>query len=462
MTQPRSHRTHRAQSALLVTFAWGLFSACGTVLLLKPDGGAKQDGGTKTDAGVDAGMPRPDGGLPVALACETLNWRRCEYLSRCGLIGSDAASVNRCLTAMNATWCGPTTWLPRVSPLVNTLRYDAARAQVCADSFPTRACGEWETLPDSCTSFLLPNAGQTQSCYDGYQECLEGVCRGAACPRTCQPKGVTTDVCRVDSDCRSGLFCRPSTTTPGIGACTAFAVAEEACDSNTRCSENLWCVMNVCRRLPQAGDACLLNRCDDYAWCMSDADGGVCAPRKNRGAACSPGQCLPDLVCGSMTGVCEPVQLTQPGSPCTAQQRCPAGTVCVGLTANTPGLCQMPVGLGGGCVTSDDCRADLACLQGDGGLECGPRRAPGDECSTPRDCQAWNTCLARRCVQMPMLGEACGATRECRTGTCLLVPDSDAGYLCAPLLGPGTTCQSNAQCESGRCESGMCLASCTP
>lgn len=449
------------QGPVVAAFLAGLVVSCGAVKLTGvPDGGNGDGGQTQPDGGSDAGLPQPDGGLPLEGACDVLNRERCAYYARCGLIGDSGGERQRCLELLDATWCGPSTWPARVVAPVSTLKYDARLAQDCADAYATRSCAEYQSTPDSCANFLKPAANLRQPCYDGFQECVEGVCRGAACPRTCQPRGVAGEVCRQDSDCVARLFCRKSTTTPGVGTCAAYAGIDEACDTDTRCLEGLWCFMSQCRQLPMAGQACLYGRCDDLSYCDLSLDGGTCAPGKNRGAGCLPGQCLPDLVCGALTQVCEPRVLEQAGVPCTWEQRCPAATVCVGWTQGAPGTCEAPHVEGEACTRHDDCVANLACLPADGGKVCGPRLEKGASCDDARACGLQATCAMGHCVELREPGQACDEACACLWGPC--VDAGSSGLKCAGPLGPGGACATGDDCASGRCEQGECIAPCTP
>lgn len=445
---------------LALAFVGALVVSCNTVSLTRPDAGTPDGGEMPGDGGSDAGLPPGDAGLEVDSACAVLNQKRCEYLQRCGLIGSTADDAERCQKQLEATWCGPGTWPARVAQGVATLKYDGHLAQDCADALATRSCAEWEGLPGSCSNFLKPAANLRQACYGDYRECTEGVCRGAACPRSCLPRGVTGEVCRQDEDCVARLFCRPSIITPGLGTCTAWAGLGEPCDTDTRCLEGLWCHLNQCRQLPPAGVACFYGRCDEEAWCDVALDGGTCLPRKGLGAGCLPGQCLPDLVCGARSGVCEPTVLDQVGVPCTPEQTCPPGTVCAEWTASAPGTCEGPHGEGEACVRHGDCKAHLACLPGDGGAVCGKRLDDGQPCADARACQVHSTCAGGECRELREPGQSCEQTKACLWGPC--VDAGTAGLKCAAPLGPGAACITGADCASGHCEQGACLTSCTP
>lgn len=428
----------------------------------RPDGGGREDGGADAgrDAGYDAGTA--DAGLPVGQACTLLNARRCEYLRQCGLIGADDPSRRDCLAWLLATWCGPSLWPARVNPLINTLRYDGVQALACAESFPGRACAEYESLPVACSRFLAPNAYTREACYDGYQECTEGVCRGAACPRSCQPRGAAGEVCRLSGDCRAGLYCKVTNTAAGIGLCTALGVDGSACDSAQPCGPNLTCISGLCRFPPTEGSPCPALVCDSTAWCLATADGGVCAGRRNQGVGCSDDvQCLDELLCDSLRLTCEPRVLAQPGSPCGQRQECPFGNVCVGATATNLGSCAAPLSQGLACGGSSECLPHLACTSAsDGGRVCGARLQAGAPCAFDRDCQVLSRCRQGACVELPATGESCDQAQECLWGPCAAQPD--AGLMCVERYGPGAVCQLDADCASQKCVSGRCLASCAP
>lgn len=428
-----------------------------------PDGGPTADAGGSDagrDGGVDAGTA--DGGLALAQACTVLNARRCEALRRCGLIGPEDSATRACLAWLGATWCGPSRWPSRTNPLVNTLRYDAVLAQACADALAQGACADLAELPAACTRFLLPNAYSRQACYDGYQECTEGVCRGAACPRSCQPRGLAGEVCRVDGDCRTGLFCRISNTAAGIGLCTAYGQSGATCDVQAPCLTGLACVGGTCILPPSAGQPCPALVCEDTAWCTTTPDGGFCAGKRNAGAPCTDDvQCLAGLLCDPLRALCEPLLLTQVQEPCSLRQACPAGTACLGATTAQLGACGAPRAEGEPCQASRECLAHLACIEAsDAGRVCGSRARNGSLCSDDRDCLVLSRCVQGVCVALPQTGEGCAAQGTCLWGPCLA--QGDGGSTCVDPLGPGAACRTHQDCASEQCSAGRCLATCAP
>ncbi len=437
-----------------------LLASCVVLPPIAPDSGHPD---ASTDAGpIDGGAGgggQSDGGLPLKSACTVLNARRCEYLQRCGLIST--AAVRDCLAWQQATSCGPSKWQARVEAPISTLRYDAQLAQICAETWATRKCSDYATEPGACGSrFLLPNA--YLACYDGYKECASGVCRGAACPRSCQPLGAAGDVCRDNPDCKSGLYCRVTTLATGSGLCTAYGQVTHVCDVDQPCASGLLCSAGKCVQPPAANQACLGGSCDESAWCLSGSDGGQCKPRMGLGAGCTDDvQCLSTLLCEVLTGQCVPRMLTTAGAVCGLRQICPQGTVCLRATATALGECQSPLDGGSACMSSNDCQGHLACIGLDGGLAlgCGPRQPDGMRCTENRDCQLLSICRQQTCVRLPTTSDSCTQAQSCLFGPCVA---TDAGATCTEPFGPGVLCTRDSDCSSSRCVTGKCLPSCTP
>jgi hypothetical protein len=415
-------------------------------------------GGTGGGVGTGGGFVG-DAGLPEKMACTTLNAKRCDFYARCGLIDSTDSARRDCLAYLQATWCGPAKWPSQVE--AGTLTYNALTAQTCADSFDTRACNDYSALPAACDAITSPNAGNGQACYDGYDECSDGVCRGAACPRTCQPRGDVGEVCQVDTDCKTSLYCRLSTQATGSGTCQNFGMVMDLCSSVEPCGIGLRCVASHCIQLPTLGDPCPNSLCDDTSFCQVTLDGGICAPRVGQGEACTDDlRCLPDFLCQQM--VCVPRVIAMTGTECSDRQTCPAGTVCVGASTMQLGHCLSPLQQDQPCVSSDDCETQLACRSADGGLElsCGPRIANGGSCTVNRDCELYSICVTGLCTRLPYTGQDCTVTQQCLFGPC--VNTGDAGWVCNDRFGPGVQCSRDEDCASMRCLAGSCLPTCAP
>ncbi|MBL8952203.1 MAG: hypothetical protein JNK82_15580 [Myxococcaceae bacterium] len=437
-----------------------LVAACGGTFA--PPGGSGGGGGR---AGGSAGGSGTAGGtattgLPLASACSVLNTSRCEYLARCGLIDDSMSALRDCQAWLLSTWCGPTKWPARVE--ASTLLYDARLGQSCAEAWPTRSCEEWESQPLPCTRMLSPNASPLQACYDGYSECTENrVCRGAACPRSCQPLGVVGDSCLLDSDCTSLLYCKRAVAVTGAGTCTNLGVASSVCGPDEPCAPGFTCVAGRCLVPPTVGSPCASGGvCDATAWCEFNADGGTCAMRQGAAARCTDDvQCASGYLC--QLGRCEPKVVAVKNAMCSDRQTCPATTTCVGAAPPALGECKPPLKVGDECIASDDCERHLACASVDGGfrLTCGERQAPSGSCSVDRDCQLLSRCVGGVCLRLPMLNEVCTDVKACLVGPCV----SDGGTsVCVEKFVAGARCSADSDCASGRCVGAICLTGCAP
>jgi hypothetical protein len=437
------------------------FSACGTFPIHSVPDASIFDAGTlmpPRDGGVIA---LTDAGLPKELACSVLIEKRCEYLLRCKLIPTEG--VADCRSALEKNWCGPATWPSRLSAVPPTLRYDGIRALACAQAFESLSCEEFIEEPLSCKNFLLPNVGLGQSCFDGYNECIEGVCRGAVCPKTCQPRGQQNEICSQSKDCLASLYCRTSSTSVGVGRCSAYISENAVCDEFALCADGLSCVRNSCVKLPTSSLPCFSGLCDPTAQCSASADGGlICSPKAGADAGCRSSQdCLPSLTC-TING-CQPLQLATTGSLCVEGQRCPVGNTCIRTVVAAQGVCAPFLALGESCENSNECLDQLSCQVIDAGTRvCAPRSAAQAPCTTARDCQLAHTCLGGFCQALPALGQACNATKQCRSGNCVRNTITDAGLVCEALFGAGKDCQLDAECASKRCVQNRCLAACVP
>jgi|CXWL01.1.fsa_nt_gi hypothetical protein len=448
-------------------FTCALFAACA--------GGPRieeTDAGIVVDAGFDAGPMQLDAGpldaglpfLPLGSACSVLNARRCEYWTRCGLLDGSEDATRACLAYLNSTWCGPTRWTPRVQASPATLQYDGIKGQQCADALATQACDLWLQEPTPCTAgqMLKPNVVLGQGCYGGgYNECAEGVCKGATCPRSCEVVGTSGDICNRHSDCRSGLYCL--FTANGVGQCKSFGAMTQPCDVDRPCADSLTCINGQCVPLPLPGNPCLTGLCDSFSYCVANVDGGTCLNKKAANAMCTDdSQCGSELLCDELSQTCQPTRVEMLGGSCTLQQTCKVGPACVGASTNMAGICRAPLGSGESCLASSECKSELACANLDGGTQkhCGLRVPHNGSCATARDCQALSTCHQGLCVALPLPGNSCSEVRACLWGPCVAV--ADGGAACAQHLGPGMSCSQDSDCSSERCFKGQCLAGCAP
>lgn len=446
-------KPHLPKLAVVFACSAALAACFAPSVRTEPPDRPRFDGGSIRDAGYDL-----DAGIPPLEACALLNTARCDGLARCGLIAADEAAHQDCLRTFEATWCGPTTWPSHVS--AGALRLDSARALACVTALEIQVCSSWPAMPDPCTRFLLPRVSLGQPCFDGFDECLDGVCRGNACPRTCQPRATEGEVCNSDAECRAGLSCRtPPLSTTSV--CSAPSNVGGVCFADTDCATGLGCSEQLCKVLPSAGSKCLDNRCIDLAYCEVDSTGGVCATRKPEGATCTGAQCANMLVCDPKSGTCVP-QLAAMHERCTPAQQCPAGATCTQIDPDGVGTCAEPATEGETCLTESDCEKHLGCVSSDGGSTCERRADAGAGCVSSQQCHVSAECSNASCSELPLPGESCAATRSCRWGLCRDVAGTDGGAVCGALLSPGATCRNDSECISGSCKEARCLARCVP
>ncbi len=457
-----------------VALAAMLALGCSSAPLSPGDSGPEADAGVVGGGGQSDGGARTDGGgLPLESACDVLNASRCEYLQRCGLIAEGDDALEDCEAYLRVTRCGPTRWPARVQ--AGTLQYHPANAAKCADAWLTQECRAFETEPRVCEDLTSPAASLGGRCYGGLRgECVEGVCTGGTCPRSCRARGDVGELCEETNDCKTWLYCRTSSPGSALGVCTAFGIDGAECDEHQPCAKGYVCGgFSRCEPAANVGEACTEGTCTEDAWCAVTTNGtGTCQPRAQEGDACTESaQCRPDLLCRPETGTCEPRTGVAEGEPCSREQTCAGGLECVG-TAGDP-LSDRPLGLGvceagrlihAPCTSSWDCETPMACAMtedGDGGVtgECGPRLKDGAACVETRDCSVLSACLAGQCVRLPQPGDSCG-DGVCLYGACETA--DDAGLVCKGPGGPNAMCSENDDCASLRCVSGRCLAACTP
>ncbi len=385
------------------------------------DGGSIGEGDGSPDAGAG-------GGLPLELACLTLNGQRCDYLQRCGLIAPGEASHGDCMDLLGATACGPTLWPARVKK--GTLSYHAGSALQCADDYLTRACESWREQPAACGEITSAAVALGGKCYGGGPtECRSGTCTGGTCPRICREPGGPGELCEVDADCRAAHYCKPLVSGRGVGSCTAVGTSRAACAGDAQCVDGHFCNwLQRCERYAVEGESCQQSTCAAAYWCNASA-GRVCSPRVEAGGSCSTdAQCLSALRCDPESKTCAspgPVVTRAEGDPCT-----------VAL----------------------ECAEPLTCVPGADGGSCGPRQDEGAACTSDRDCSLFSRCVDATCTRLPRPGEPCAAL-GCLYGTCELTGDA---WTCRGQGGPNAACSADAQCASGRCVAGACLAACSP
>jgi Dickkopf N-terminal cysteine-rich region len=398
---------------------------------------------------VDAGFGQ---GLPFDRACRQLIDARCAFLARCGLLNEDSASLELCQQQLTHQWCGASTWPARVQ--AGTLKYDPVLAAACNADFATAACGPLEFEPPSCQQFLKPAALPLQLCFGGpYQECVEGICRGASCPQQCQSPGVLGDSCASNADCASGLSCEKLQPGGTIGQCRPIATVNQDC-SRASCAEGLYCVGGTCLPLPAAGEACLSGQCGAGAFCDTSMPKATCRPKRLKDDPCSSVfECATPLLCAE--GRCEPA-VRQLGERCPAPLSCAAGLRCLSLPNQPAPVCTQPGALSTPCTEDAQCEETLQCAPS---MTCERKRRPGAGCSASVQCESFARCLGGQCRLLLLEGATCTQNEACASGFCLLHLKEGRCFEPAPA---GAGCTRDAECQTKQCDNGTCASVCAP
>jgi hypothetical protein len=236
----------------------------------------------------------------------------------------------------------------------------------------------------------------------------------------------------------------------------------QTCDSQHPCAVGLLCDLSVglCFSPDQDGGS----NGDGGA----NADGGpigACDAGCPSGEICSSGGCVTTSCVGISCdgGVCAGAGECFPQScnsvPCPAQEVCVNSTCvdvrCAGVNCPNAQTCS-----DGQCV-------DATCGFADAGTVCAAAVCAGDHYTPVRICQGGTcqsvntstcdpyTCDLNGCKNM------CSALPDGGSPDCIAGDYCDAGS-CAPLQTNGTSCGSNAQCESTHCVDGLCCDSACP
>ncbi|MCC6623321.1 MAG: hypothetical protein IT385_18830 [Deltaproteobacteria bacterium] len=323
---------------------------------------------------------------------------------------------------------------------------------------------------DGCSNLCRVEPGATcdtdvepSACDNSCDDDLD--CVGAAfCgdDARCHPKRPIAQPCARDGMCASDAcadgVCCGSPCDEGCGTCAAPG-SVGSCTAVAAGSEGAACGGFLC---DGASPACPTTCADDDGCAAAShcADGGACEADLAAGAACDREAMCDSALC--VDGTCC-------GAPCDgACERCDLEGHAGACTPLPDGTLEAACGdyacdgVSGQCPTScasdDDCVADHYC---DGQGACLPDLGPGASCE--RDAQ----CGARVCTVGVCCGVACeGACETCLAdpGTCTPLGDGAAVASCAPLLCDGTgggcptTCAGDADCLATHfCEGGACL-----
>lgn len=335
---------------------------------------------------------------------------------------------------------------------------------------------------------LYPAPGLLGSACAGDFDCDSGLCASAGgssfCSQTCS------------GACPSGMIC---TTVAGEGQICVFSSTEIALPGE-RCGP------------PGCADACDLSAVGPGC--------NLCVPLQNNTSECFAGcnaqtqagcnaangeSCVTIFSNDNVSGVCVPGGTALRGQPCSEQNACVDGLVCV-LDTPTAGICRgiCENSTGTGCFNNENCLA----VFGDGSAACFPAGSAqeGDACGDLSDCGRGLVCLnddrchqrcdqgfqcadaGQRCTAAtglsfcdPLPGEGegegegeppppegqCRITRgnfDCVPGiACELANPDDLIGTCTGEEGDTKTfhqCEDDEDCSSGLCESGVCTRPC--
>ncbi|MFO0682016.1 MAG: hypothetical protein U0234_08195 [Sandaracinus sp.] len=371
------------------------------------------------------------------------------------------SSLAPCVLAVLAVAC-----VPRAAD-VEGRAWSCAHDDDCIDGW---VCADLGVLgSDTCRPACDPAHPDT-SCPGGF----------------CRSDGTCWDTCAIASDgaldrrCPASLTCVRRNGLTGEGLCMPAA----GCTVSTDCGEPSFDCANEVFRLPASDGSSTFSA--DRSFCIATpqgesadrcpegyfANGGICIPSCDQ----ADDRCPPGMACvkglGAVLGAAgrSACLYGLVGLPCRDDSECFAGRCLVtasGLSTCTYSCADLPVALGG-------CDAlDGYSVPGFGGLDfecdaagiCAPHGAVGAPCNEAMPCNDEIGCLNET-------GGVC--TRPCGDDAECFVPGVDDPALrrdvyCAPLRSPtgsldfclnqrpiGASCDSSAQCVSGRCANSVC------
>jgi eight-cysteine-cluster-containing protein len=269
--------------------------------------------------------------------------------------------------------------------------------------------------------------------------------------------------CASNQDCRNDRNLCPDAATCDV-ACIDGVCVQQACVPTAETCNG---IDDDCNGI--VDDGCTVTRD-----CYTDADCAVGQECDHTGYAEAPGCCVPlpdGTGCPADYPLCPGVCVGIP-VPCTANDECGVGQVCVAGTCTTPtppactpvkpgshGACKMVVGwifdgqqcvLEGGCTCEPDCAAVFA-GQKDCEAACGSTSA----CTMDADCGKGEACMNGQCVRycVPAV-ETCNGIDDdcngivddgCEGATCAGDYDCPDGFYCAGILCGNGWCSGNCK-----------------
>ncbi len=298
------------------------------------------------------------------------------------------------------------------------------------------------TVDEGCTAL-----GETCA---GNEECVGETCRsvgsiGQICTQTCNPNQPAVGCppsmyCARETGGCAG-FCAPggAGATPLEGACTADTectslYCDDPGDGRRRCMQPCTGDAGLCL----AGEVCAA----PAGACGGCVPAGLVAGARGRGEACATNEECQSGLCFDDGGNLYCSQTCENDEGCTDNFHCRAGTCVLGPRE----------GVGGGCVTNEDCGSGICAAQGD-------RRWCTADCSSS-DCPSGLSCQAvgeaMICVpDLSLVGEACTNNEACASGLCAGTP---AGQVCTRFCGGDQPCSSGFECVRVDDSTNVCIA----
>lgn len=382
-----------------------LFAACGEVVDVNPSDG---DGGTTNDdggAGIDAGPTDPCVGPSIALEdlVTCFVQAQCEYMARCfpGIPDQEYCESRAfdILAAVSDTDGGGDDGAPNRlffdvmarADEMNVADYHGDRAFNCLSGIGELACKDENRIPD-CEYIMTGTGGAGSVCTDDF-ECVEGGRCNRDSEQTCGDTGLCEVGLTLGANCSSGSgSCRPELNCIGVAGvpptcqsgnagsdcfenrdcngafhcggsskCVADKATNSTCTNHAECSGNEYCVGGKCSAVDTVGAECE-GYCQGNLYCDATM---LCKAMPGPGADCSAvpdspfGQCNSlDLVCGQVTGTCNP--RVPSGAPCGGPltRSCALGTFCESDFGDNNPNCIPPQTIGANCNVSKHCASD--------------------------------------------------------------------------------------------------------
>jgi hypothetical protein len=115
-----------------------------------------------------------------------------------------------------------------------------------------------------------------------------------------------------------------------------------------------------------------------------------------------------DYLSNNLPSVCNIQGSVATGGACGSDWQCAgtAGYCDISATASC-GVCSARSGVGGNCLSDNDCLAGLACLSSAPKPICAARGSEGSPCDPTHPCQATMVCAGAACALQPLVGAAC-------------------------------------------------------